>query len=75
VFHRSPELPPYNIAVSRRVDDALARRIQQALLRLTAADPRHAAVIHALDPSYDGFAEISDRDYDVVRRMVKPLLP
>lgn len=75
VFHRSPELPPFNVAVSRRVDDALAGRIRQALLRLTAANPRHAAVIHALDPSYDGFAEVSDRDYDVIRRMVKPLLP
>ncbi len=75
VFHRSPELPPYNIAVSRHVDDALARRIQQALLRLTAADPRHATVIHALDPSYDGFAAATDRDYDTVRRMVKTLPP
>jgi len=75
VFHRSPELPPFNVAVSRRVDDVLAGRIRQALLRLAADNPRHAAVIHALDPSYDGFAEVSDRDYDVIRRMVKPLLP
>lgn len=75
VFHRSPELPPYNIAVSRRVDDAVAGRIRQALLRLVVDDPRHAAVVHALDPSYDGFAEVGDRDYDGIRRMVKPLLP
>lgn len=74
-FHHSPELPPYNIAVSRRVDDALAGRIQQALLRLTAANPQQAAIIRALDPSYDGFAAAADRDYDTVRRMVRTLPP
>lgn len=75
VFHRSPELPPYNVSVSRRVDDALARRIQEALVRLSTDKPQQAAVIRALDPSYDGFAVADDRDYDSIRRMVKTLPP
>jgi phosphonate transport system substrate-binding protein len=75
VFHRSPQLPPYNIAVSRRVDDALAHRIQEALQRLTIDDPRHARVIRALDPSYDGFRAATDSDYDTIRRMVGAFPP
>lgn len=73
VFHRSPPLPPYNIAVSRRIDETLARRIAEALLRLRIDDPRHARVLRTLDPSYDGFAPATDRDYDVIRTLLEPL--
>lgn len=74
VFHASPELPPYNIVVSSRMDDALARNIQAALLRLQTATPEHRAIIKALDENYDGFAPASDADYDVVRRLARPFL-
>lgn len=73
VFHRSPPLPPYNIAAAAHLDEALARRIRAALVRLDPAIPAQAAVLAALDPSYSGFAAISDRDYDAVRRLIGPL--
>jgi phosphonate transport system substrate-binding protein len=74
IIHASPELPPYNIAVSGRVDEALARDIQAALLRLNPANPEHARVVRALDESYDGFVAATDADYDFIRAMVQPFL-
>ena len=72
VIHTSPELPPYNIAVSRQVDEATGRAIQAALLRLNPANPEHRKVIAALDEGYDGFVAADDADYDVVRELIRP---
>ncbi len=72
IIYRSPELPPYNIAVSSRVDDASYAVLRRAFLKLDAANPAHADVIKSLDPSYSGFAPTSDAEYDVVRTLVKP---
>jgi len=72
ILHESPDLPPYNIVVSRKLDAATAAAIKSALLRLDVKNKGHRAVIKALDPKYDGFAAATDSDYDVVRRMVAP---
>ena len=58
VIHKSPELPPYNIVVSRRIDEGLYAAIRRAFLRL--------------DPNYSGFAPTGDAEYDVVRMLVRP---
>ena len=71
-IHSSPELPPYNLAVSKRVDDRLAAQIQKALLMLTPENPEHRRIIHALDPRYTGFAATSDAEYEVVRVLTRP---
>lgn len=72
VIHTSPELPPYNVAISKRVDDRLAAQIQKALLALNLDNPEHRRVIHALDPRYTGFAATSDSEYEVVRVLTRP---
>jgi phosphonate transport system substrate-binding protein len=72
ILHRSPELPPYNFAVSRRLSPAQIREIQGALLRLRADDPQDRRVIKALDEAYDGFASADDSDYDIIRTLVRP---
>lgn len=72
ILHQSPDLPPYNIAVSRRVDDATYAALRRALLKLDPANPAHANIIRSLDPNYSGFAPTRDAEYDVVRRLVKP---
>lgn len=72
VFHTSPDLPPYNLVVSREVDDATYAKLRAALLKLEQHNPQHRAIIKNLDPSYDGFAPASDAEYDVVRRLIKP---
>jgi phosphonate transport system substrate-binding protein len=73
VIHRSPDLPPYNISVSREVSDELYDRIRAAFLALDPANTAHLTIIKALDDNYDGFAPTSDAEYAVVRRLIAPL--
>jgi phosphonate transport system substrate-binding protein len=72
LVHTSPGLPPYNLAVSKRVDDRLAAQMQKALLALKLDNPEHRRVIQALDPNYTGFAATSDAEYEVVRVLTRP---
>lgn len=72
VIHASPQLPPYNIVVSRHVSKRLYNKIRKAFLALKASNPNDLKILRALDPSYDGFAPTHDAEYDVVRRLVKP---
>jgi phosphonate transport system substrate-binding protein len=74
ILYESPDLPPYNIAVSANVDDQLFKQIQQAFLKLDVNDPKQREVIHSLDKHYDGFAPTSDQEYDVVRRLIAPFV-
>jgi len=72
ILYSSPDLPPYNITASRNVDGSLLNKIKKLFLNLNASNPEHLHVIKALDKKYDGFAETSDREYDVVRQLIKP---
>jgi phosphonate transport system substrate-binding protein len=72
ILYASPELPPYNIAVSRKLEPVLVNAIQSALLRLDPANPAHLAIIKAMDPNYDGFVAANDADYDIIRTLVRP---
>ena len=72
VFYSSPELPPYNIVVSRDVDDRMYQKIRAALLKLDPKNPAHRTVIKSLDESYDGFVPTGDAEYSVVRELIKP---
>lgn len=72
IIHKSPVLPPYNIAVSKQVDEPTRKALTQALLRLDPRNPAHRNVLDSLDKNYDGFAPASDAEYDVVRQLVKP---
>jgi len=72
ILHASPELPPYNIVVNKKLKPGAIAAIQAALLKLDVKNPAHASVIKALDASYDGFAPVSDSEYDVVRTLVAP---
>lgn len=72
VIYNSPHLPPYNIAVSHKVNEQLAEKLRTAFLALDGKNPEHLKVINALDSNYDGFAATSDEEYDVVRRLIRP---
>lgn len=72
ILHASPPLPPYNIAASGTVDDAMLASVRQAFLRLDHRNLKHRAIIKALDKNYDGFAATSDAEYDVIRQLIKP---
>jgi phosphonate transport system substrate-binding protein len=72
ILYSTPDLPPYNIAASKNVDDATLDQLRKAFLKLNSKNPEHLAVIKALDKKYDGFAKTSDAEYDVVRKLIKP---
>ena len=72
IIYASEHLPPYNIAVKSRLDPAVYARLKAAFLKLDRKNPNHLPVIQALNRNYDGFADTSDSEYDVVRRLVKP---
>jgi phosphonate transport system substrate-binding protein len=72
IVHASEPLPPYNITVRDGLDPAIYRRLKTAFLRLKVDNPGDRPVLRALSKNYDGFTETSDREYDVVRRLVKP---
>ena len=72
ILHASPDLPPYNIAASKNVDDETLEAIKQAFLNLDGNNPEHLKIIKALDKKYNGFAPTSDAEYDVIRDLIKP---
>ncbi len=72
ILYASDELPPYNIAASGKIDDAVLENLQAAFLKLDAKNPEHKNIIKALDKKYDGFVATSDKEYDIVRKLIAP---
>lgn len=72
ILYESPDLPPYNIAVSRNIDDKLFDMLREAFLSLDTNNPKDREIIHALDKKYNGFAATTDTEYDVVRTLIIP---
>ena len=72
ILHRSPHLPPYCVVASPKVDEGLLKKVREAFLRLDEKNPAHRPVIQSLDREYDGFAPVTDAEYDVVRRLIAP---
>lgn len=72
ILYSSPDLPPYNIAASKNVDENLLNKLKKIFLGLDASNPEHRKVIKALDKKYDGFAETSDKEYDIIRTLTEP---
>ncbi len=69
ILYATPDLPPYNIAVSKTVNPDLKKRITDAFLSLDEKKPDHLKVIKSLDKKYDGFSPTSDKEYDVIRKL------
>jgi len=74
ILYSSPDLPPYNITASKKVDKKLLNKLRKAFLKLDGKNPEHMHIIKALDVNYDGFAPTSDTEYDVVRQLIKPFV-
>jgi len=72
VLYASPDLPPYNIAASKKVNKKLVAKIREAFLKLDGKNPEHLQIIKALDKKYDGFANTNDEEYNIVRKLIKP---
>jgi phosphonate transport system substrate-binding protein len=72
VIYSSPQLPPYNIAATKKLDHATFIKLQKALLSLDKSNLSHLRVLQAMGEDYDGFALTSDQEYDIVRKLIKP---
>ena len=72
VIHSSPELPPYNIVASKKVDKATLNKLKTIFLSLDKKNIEDLKVIKAVDKKYDGFAATNDAEYDVVRKLIAP---
>ena len=72
ILYSSPDLPPYNIAASGKLSKEMVKKLKQAFLALDPKNPKHRPIIKALDKKYDGFADTSDAEYNVIRKLVKP---
>ena len=72
ILYSSPELPPYNISVSKNISARLFTRIQHAFTALNENNSKHRVAIKALSENYNGFVTAKDKDYDVVRKLIKP---
>ena len=72
VIYSSPPLPSYLFAVSGKLPEATANKLRDALLALKTDIPEHKTILKTLDQGYDGFTEASDRDYDVIRKLIEP---
>ena len=72
ILYSSPNLPPYNITASTNVNKELLEKLKSAFLELDGKNPYHLKIIKAVDKKYNGFAETSDAEYDVVRKLIEP---
>ena len=72
ILYSSPELPPYNIVVSKNTDAVTTKKIKNLFIGLDKSNPKHMKVIKSIDRKYDGFTETSDAEYDVVRKLIEP---
>ena len=72
ILYATPDLPPYNIAASKNVNKKMLKKLQNAFLSLDTKNPEHMSIIKALDKKYNGFAPTNDKEYDIVRKLIKP---
>lgn len=72
ILYESEDLPPYNIAASSKISNAMLAKLKRAFLKLDPRNPEHMRIIKTLDKNYDGFAATSDHEYDVVRKLIAP---
>ncbi len=74
VLAESEPMPYCNFGVTQKVDEALARRFKQAVLGITkdSTVELDGEVVKVLDrANVDGYEDIGDGDFDVVREMAK----
>ena len=72
LLHTSPPLPAYVFAVNG-LPPATVGRLRAAFLSLRDGVPEHRDILQALGKGYDGFVSAQDKDYEMVRRLLKPL--
>jgi len=72
IVYSTPQLPPYNIAARKMLDSETVTQLKKAFLKLDSSNPKHKPVIQALSSKYSGFQAVTNKDYDVVRKLTLP---
>ncbi len=74
IIGRGQAMPYCNFAVTQKIDENFAKKFQQTILSITKDDTIeiNGERIKVLDRALvDGFVEIADSDFDIVREMAK----
>jgi phosphonate transport system substrate-binding protein len=72
VLKSSEQLPSYVFAVDKNTPKETVDKLKAAFLALKRGTPAHNATLDGFDKGYDGFVEVSDSAYDIVRKLTAP---
>ena len=72
VIHTSPPLPSYVFAVNKNLPPKIIAKLKSAMLALKADTEENKAILTALEKGYDGFEAADDKDFDGVRKLLRP---
>lgn len=71
VIATSEEIPEFNICIHKSITD-MKELIRQELMRLGDTE-QGRMILKQIDPSYTGFVEAEDKDYERIRTLMKEL--
>lgn len=74
IIAKAPALPYCNFGVTQKIDEAFAAKFKETVLSITEDDTVefNGEVVKVLDRALvDGYVDISDADFDIVRDMAK----
>lgn len=67
----SPDIPGFNICVTKDMDPALRERIKMVLLDINYQKEEMREILNSINPRQTGFIEAYDDDYSGIRKMMK----
>lgn len=73
IIARSDLIPEFPICVNKNVSDELAGKIKKAILKLSDKDEEAKKILTAINAKYTGAEETADKDYDIMRSIIKDL--
>jgi phosphate/phosphite/phosphonate ABC transporter binding protein len=69
----SPDIPGFNISVTREMDPGLKERLKGVLLDINDQKAETRQVLKSINPRQTGFIEANDDDYSGIRGMMKKI--
>jgi len=67
----SPDIPGFNICVTKDMDPALRERLKGILLDINYQKEGMREILNSINPRQTGFIEADDEDYSEIRKMMK----
>jgi len=73
IIYFSDSIANFNFSACKKVDLETREKLRKAFLGLSGSDPAHTRILQAIDTECEGFTDVTDDEYDAIRRMVKRL--